>query len=101
MGKRLLIAMSVLTLAGAVLAAAPIREADVEGVVAAVAERGGTITLADGMQLSAPRSVRIEHLQLKPGDVVKASFENHSGRNVVTSIQTLPAPAPPDGSSQR
>ena len=91
MAKRFLILAAVVTLGAALIAGTPVREADVEGVVTAVAGRGETITLADGTQLSAPKNVRIEHLQLKPGDVVKASFESHSGRNVVTSIQTLPA----------
>lgn len=96
MTKRLLTLVAVLTLGTALLAGAPApaREADVEGIVTAIARRGETITLADGTLLSAPQNVRIEHLQLKPGDKVKASFESQSGRNVVTSIQTVPAGVP-------
>ena len=95
MTKRWPTLVAVLTLGAALLVGAPAPEADVEGVVTAVARQGETIMLADGTQLSAPKNVRIEHLQLKPGDKVKASFESHSGRNVVTSIQTMPAGVPP------
>lgn len=92
----------VLVVLGAILIAASpprdvtssTREAEVEGVVMVVARGGETIMLVDGTRLDSPKNVRVEHLQLKPGDKVKASFETQDGRNVVTSIQVVPAGVP-------
>lgn len=61
----------------------------VEGTLKKVS--GDTLTLADGTELTIPKSLSIQREELKPGASVKASYEENSGRKVVTGIEVGPS----------
>ncbi len=65
--------------------------ADVEGKVKSVDTSGRVVTLEDGTMLTIPSTAKVDRNALKPGAVVKASFEEKGGEKVVTAIQVTPA----------
>ncbi len=74
-------------------AAQPQRQAPdgsmVEGKIANVS--GAKVTLADGTELMIPSNVKVQRAELKPGAMVKASFEERGGQKVVTAIEVRSA----------
>ena len=60
----------------------------IEGKIANVS--GAKLTLADGTVLTIPSDVKVQRTDLKPGAMVKASFEELGGQKVVTAIVIQP-----------
>ncbi len=63
------------------------RAMEVEGKIQSVDPSGRMVTLEDGTELTIPPTVNVQRGALKEGAIVKASFEQRGGQNVVTSIQ--------------
>ena len=59
----------------------------IEGAIKSVDSSGRMVTLDDGTQLTIPPTVNVPRESLKEGAVVKASFEEKGGQNVVTSLE--------------
>ncbi len=58
---------------------------EVEGKIKAVT--GNKVTLDDGTQLEIPATVKVNKSELKPGAMVKASYEEKGGKKIVTSLE--------------
>jgi len=58
----------------------------VQGKITAVDPSRKTLTLEDGTRLTIPPTVQLPR-EIKEGSIVKASFEEQSGQNVVTSLE--------------
>jgi hypothetical protein len=65
--------------------------ADVEGKIKSVDTNVRVVTLEDGTMLTIPLTAKVDRNALKPGAIVKASFEEKGGEKVVTAIQVTPA----------
>jgi Cu/Ag efflux protein CusF len=59
----------------------------IEGAIKSVDPSGRMVTLDDGTKLTIPPTVNVPKGDLKEGAMVKASFEEKGGQNVVTSLQ--------------
>ena len=59
----------------------------IEGAIKSVDPSGRMVTLDDGTKLTIPPTVSVPKGDLKEGAIVKASFEEKGGQNVVTSLQ--------------
>ena len=59
----------------------------IEGAIKSVDPAGRMLTLADGTELTLPPTANIPPGALKEGDIVKASYEEHGGQKVVTSLE--------------
>ncbi len=62
------------------------REQEVRGTVKDLDPSARMLTLEDGTQLTIPPTVELPG-GIKEGSIVKASFEERSGQNVVTSLE--------------
>ncbi len=61
-------------------------EQEVRGTVKDLDPSARMLTLEDGTQLTIPPTVELPG-GIKEGSIVKASFEERSGQNVVTSLE--------------
>jgi len=59
----------------------------VEGKIKSVDPSGRMVELEDGTKLTIPAALNVPRETLKEGAIVKASFEERGGQNVVTSMQ--------------
>lgn len=59
---------------------------EVQGKITAVDPSRKMLTLEDGTRLTIPPTVQLPR-DIKEGSIVKASFEEQSGQNVVTSLE--------------
>jgi Cu/Ag efflux protein CusF len=59
---------------------------EVQGTVKNLDASRRMLTLDDGTQLTIPPTVQLPS-EIKEGAIVKASFEERSGQNVVTSLE--------------
>jgi hypothetical protein len=59
----------------------------IQGAIQSVDPSGRMLTLKDGTQLTIPSTVNVSRADLKEGAIVKASFEERAGQNVVTSLE--------------
>jgi Cu/Ag efflux protein CusF len=63
---------------------------EVEGKIKNVDPSGRMVTLEDGTKLTIPPALNVPREALKEGAIVKASFEERGGQNVVTSMRVQP-----------
>jgi len=63
---------------------------EVQGIIKDLDPSGRLLTLDDGTQLTIPPGVQVPG-GIKEGTIVKASFEERAGQNVVTSLE-VPTP---------
>jgi hypothetical protein len=68
---------------------------EVEGRVRDV--KGDLITLSDGTQLTVPKS-QAQKGELKPGNLIKATYEERNGKKIVTSLRITEGPQTGGGS---
>ncbi len=66
------------------------RTLEVEGKIKSVDPSGRMVTLEDGTQLTIPPALNVPRDSLKEGAIVKASFEERGGQNIVTSMRVQP-----------
>jgi hypothetical protein len=59
----------------------------VQGVIKSVDPSGKLLTLDDGTKLTIPPSVNVPRGMLEEGTIVKATYEEKGGQNVVTSLE--------------
>jgi hypothetical protein len=59
---------------------------EVRGMIKDVDPSGRMLTLDDGTQLTIPPTVQLPG-EIKEGAIVKASFEEHAGQKVITSLE--------------
>lgn len=64
--------------------------AEVQGKIQSVDAAAGTVTLADGTKLTLPPGTQISRDNLRPGSMVKVSYEDKDGSKVVNKIQVIP-----------
>ena len=62
-------------------------EQSVQGKIKAVDASGRVMVLDDGTRLILPSTARVDPEELKPGTMVKVSYQAQSGLNVVTEIE--------------
>ena len=62
-------------------------EQSVQGKIKAVDASGRVMVLDDGTRLILPSTARVDPEELKPGTMVKVSYQTQSGLNVVTEIE--------------
>jgi Cu/Ag efflux protein CusF len=58
----------------------------VEGKIMAVDPAGKSLTLDDGTKLTIPDSVKVSK-ELKPGDAVKAAYQERDGQKILTNLE--------------
>lgn len=68
-------------------AAKPGAAMEVEGTIKSVDPAGKRVTLDDGTQLEIPATVKVDKKDLKPGAMVKASYEEKGGKKIVKSLE--------------
>ena len=68
---------------------------EVEGRVRDV--KGDQITLSDGTLLTVPKS-QAQKEELKPGSVIKATYQERDGKKIVTSLRITEGPQTGAGS---
>ncbi len=59
---------------------------EVRGTVKDLDPSGRILTLEDGTQLTIPQTVHVPG-GIREGSIVKASYEERSGQNVVTALE--------------
>jgi len=64
-------------------------EKQIEGQVKAVDPAGKTLTLSDDTKFMIPASLKVSRTELKPGAMVKVSYEEKGGQRVVTRLEVM------------
>lgn len=64
-------------------------EKSVEGKIKSVA--GNAVTLEDGTKLMLTETLKVNRTELKPGTMIRASYEQRGGLNVATSLEVKKA----------
>ena len=60
---------------------------EVQGKIKSYDAATGMITLEDGTQISVPATVKVQADQLKPGTMIKASYDEKDGKKVANSVE--------------
>ena len=60
---------------------------EVQGKIKSYDAATGMITLEDGTQISVPLTVKVQADQLKPGTMIKASYDEKDGKKVANSVE--------------
>lgn len=87
---RTLLSVALVGALGALVFAPVAMAADVQGKIKDVDATGRIVTLEDGTKLTIPNEVLVSRDILRPGAMVKASFEKKGAENVVKSIDVTP-----------
>jgi hypothetical protein len=59
---------------------------EIQGTIKDLDPSGRMLTLDDGTRLTIPPTVQLPG-EIKEGSIVKASFEEHAGQKVITSLE--------------